>query len=768
MEVNDLSAVRDILLNSPRRINLIGVAGSGMSGIAGLLLELGHSVSGSDRVSTMETRRLESLGLDFHLPQLPGTVHGADLVIYSSAIRQGNPAYDEAVQLNLPRVRRAEALAAIMSSRAGIVIAGMHGKTTTSAMAAHVLRVGGLNPSHYVGAEIPILGTNAHWDPKGDYFVAEGDESDGTLRLYHPQHAIVLNLEEEHLDYYKNLSEIEHVFEQLMDQTSGLIIYCEDDRNATRLCRRRSGSIAYGESEGATYQARNIQSAAIASHFEVWRSGKLLGTVDLGIPGRHNVSNALAVIALATELEVPFSSIAEALTSFRGARRRFEPKLQHRDLAVFDDYGHHPTEIKATLEMARGVGSERIVVMFQPHRYSRTKALRDRFGAAFDGADLVYVTDVYPASEPPIPGVSGATLVEALHEHGHPAAVYIPARKSLHRELARIAKKGDLILSLGAGDIHEEASKLAQDLETGRALREAMGTGDVRLYEPMSRHTTLRVGGPAQFWVEPETRSGLANLLGFCSANRLPVMVVGRGSNLLVRDGGISGCVIHLARGDFGAVRINGIEIEAGAGVRLKQLVGAARNAGIGGFEWMEGIPGSVGGSLRMNAGAIDSETFQKVQNVQVVNLEGQFELLTPDRMEIRYRNVPSLREQFAVSAVFKGEASSIGQIDRKIQEAADKRKRSQPVAASAGCIFKNPVECPAGRLVDELGLKNQRIGGARVSEIHGNFIVNDNGAGTASDVLALIAEIRRIAKQQRGIELELEVEVVGTDDESY
>jgi UDP-N-acetylmuramate--alanine ligase len=768
MEANDLSAVREILLNSPRRINLIGVAGSGMSGIAGLLLELGHSVSGSDRVSTMETRRLEGLGLDFHLPQLPETVHGADLVIYSSAIRQGNAAYDEAVRLNLPRVRRAEALAAIMSSRAGIIIAGMHGKTTTSAMAAHVLRVGGLSPSHYVGAEIPILGTNAHWDPKGNYFVAEGDESDGTLSLYHPRHAILLNVEEEHLDYYNNLSEIEGVFEQLMDQTSGLIIYCADDRNAAQLCRSRPGSISYGESEQALYQAGNIQSAATASHFEVWKSGKRLGAVDLGIPGRHNVSNALAVIALASELEVPFSRVSEALASFRGARRRFEPKLQDQNITVFDDYGHHPTEIKATLEMARGVGGERIVVMFQPHRYSRTRALRNQFGAAFDGADLVYVTDVYPASEDPIPGVSGATLVEALHQHGHPAAFYIPARKTLHRELARIAKKGDLILSLGAGDIHEEASKLVQDLEIGRALREAMGTGDVRLYEPMSRHTTLRVGGPAQFWLEPDTRSGLANLLGFCSANRLPVMVVGRRSNLLVRDGGIPGCVIHLARGDFGALKIHGTEIEAGAGVRLKQLVGAARNAGIGGFEWMEGIPGSVGGSLRMNAGAIDSETFQKVVNVQVVNLEGQFELLTPDRMEIRYRYVPTLREQFAVSAVFQGEPSSATEIDRKIRAAADKRKQSQPVAASAGCIFKNPAECPAGRLVDELGLKNRRIGGARVSEIHGNFIVNDDGAGTAREVLALIAEIRRLAKQQRGIELELEVEVVGTDDESY
>ena len=757
-----------ILLDPPRKINLIGVAGSGMSGIAGLLLELGHIVSGSDRVSSVETRRLENLGLTFHLPQTPETVHGAELVIYSSAIKEGNPAYDEAVRLNIPTARRAEALATIMQSRHGIVIAGMHGKTTTSAMAAHVLRIGGLHPSHYVGAEIPVLGTNAHWDSEGKFFVAEGDESDGTLRLYRPRHSVILNVEEEHLDYYENLAAIERVFNQLMDQTSGSIIYCTDDQHAARLCRDRSRAVSYGESSVAAYQSRNIQLTAGGSRFDVHHSGELLGSVDLGVPGRHNVSNALAVIALASELGVPMTPISQALATFRGARRRFEAKLQNEHVRVFDDYGHHPTEIKATLEMARGVGGERIVVMFQPHRYSRTQALRNQFGTAFDAADVVYVTDVYPASERPIPGVTGATITDALSDHGHPSVFYVPTRKHLHRELARIAKKGDVILSLGAGDIHEEASKLVQDLESGQALREAMGVGEVRLYEPMSRHTTLRVGGPAQFWVEPETRGALADVLAFCSANRLPVMVIGRGSNLLVRDGGIPGCVIHLVRGDFGTLKVSGTEIEAGAGVRLKQLVGVARNAEVGGFEWMEGIPGSVGGSLRMNAGAIGAEICDQLVSVQVVSLRGEFEVLTPDAMEIRYRSVPTLRERFVVSARFQGQKSSLAEIDEKLEASSTKRKVSQPIASSAGCIFKNPATCPAGKLVEELGLKNRTIGAARVSEVHGNFIVNDNGAATARDVLNLISQIQETAKQRRGIELELEVQVVGVDDETY
>jgi UDP-N-acetylmuramate--L-alanine ligase/UDP-N-acetylenolpyruvoylglucosamine reductase len=752
-------------LEGPKRIHLIGVAGSGMSGIAGLLLALGHRVSGCDRVSSLETRRLETLGLKFYLPQTEETVRGAELVIYSSAIRAGNPAFDETIRLKLPLVRRAEALAAIMQIKKGIVIAGMHGKTTTSSMTAHVLRVSGLNPSHYVGAEIPILGTNAHWEPCGDYFVAEGDESDGTLRIYRPEHAIILNVEEEHLDYYADLVAIEQVFNQFMDQVAGKIIYCADDPHAARLCSARSNSVAYGKAETALYQYRNYQGTPNGPCFEIWRKDLLLGKLTLGVPGAHNASNALAVVALAMEIGVPFCKIARALESFRGAKRRFEIKLQTEGYTVVDDYGHHPTEVKATLETARSLERRRIVVMFQPHRYTRTEALKKEFGSAFDRADLVFVTDIYGASEQSIPGVSGHTIVSALRDHGHSAVVYVPRRNVLHRAIGRIVEPGDLILSLGAGDIHEEATKLIQDLESAERLREVMGSGEVRLYEPLSKHTTLRVGGPAQFWIEPQTRSGLANVLEFCAAQRLPVMLVGRGSNLLVRDGGIPGVVIHLTRGDFIALSVEGTEIHAGAGVRLKQVAAAARNASIGGFEWMEGIPGSVGGSLRMNAGAMGVEMFEQVVSVQIVNLRGEFDTLRRDEMQVQYRNVPTLRERYAVSAILRGERACIDEIDRRLSESSHQRKTTQPIASSAGCIFKNPRECPAGKLVEELGLKDRRIGAARVSEIHGNFIVNDGGA-RAQEILQLIGEIQSAAKEQRGIDLQTEVQIVGVDDE--
>src|ERR1700741_3349584 len=350
------------LLDAPKRIHLIGVAGSGMSGLAGLLIALGHRVSGGDRVSTLETRRLEMLGLKFFLPQTRETVRGAELVVFSSAIRSGNPAFDEAVRLRIAMVRRAEALAALMQLKVGIVIAGMHGKTTTSSMAAHLLRVGGLNPSHYVGAEIPILGTNAHWEPSGDYLVAEGDESDGTLRIYYAEHAILLNIEEEHLDYYSNLAAIERVFNSFIDQVTGKVVYCADDLHAARLCSARANSISYGKADTALYQYRNFAGGPSGSRFEVWRADQCLGGLTLGVPGAHNVSNALGTVALATEIGVPFHKIAEALESFRGARRRFEIRLQTSEYTVVDDYGHHPTEIKATLETARSLNCKRLIV----------------------------------------------------------------------------------------------------------------------------------------------------------------------------------------------------------------------------------------------------------------------------------------------------------------------------------------------------------------------------------------------------------------------
>jgi UDP-N-acetylmuramate--L-alanine ligase/UDP-N-acetylenolpyruvoylglucosamine reductase len=759
----NLASLTEFLTSGSRRVHLIGVAGSGMSGIAALLLALGHRVSGSDKVDTIEVERLIKKGLDFHTPHLPGEVNGVELVVYSSAIKAGNVAYDEATQLGIPMVRRADALAAIMNSKKGVVVCGMHGKTTTSSMAAHVLRSCGLKPSHYVGAEIPILGTNARWDSEGEYFVAEGDESDGTLINYHPEHAIVLNIEPEHLDFYKDLAAIDAVYTKLVTQTRGKVIYCGDDEGATRVCASHPGAVSYGHDAKNRYRITDLVVKNFRSHFTTWRGDEKLGDVTLNIPGAHNALNALAAIALATEIGQPFDRIASALETFRGARRRFEIRHESPRNLVVDDYGHHPTEIAATIATARTGDWKRVLVMFQPHRYTRTLALKEEFGRAFGLADHVFVANVYPASEKPIPGVSGQTIVDAVLANGHPSAFHEEDITRIHQLAGAKIQDGDIILSLGAGNIHEAGARLVKDLETRDALSAVMGPGTIKLYEPLSRHTTMRVGGPAQFWVEPETEEGFADLVSYCDDHDIPFMVMGRGSNLLVRDGGIPGVVAQLSKGEFARYEVNGMEITAGVGLKLKQLTTVAQNAGIGGFEWMEGIPGNLGGSLRMNAGAMGSQTFEQVVRVRYCDMDGNIFTRTPAEMEVHYRDVPTLRQNYALSATLRGYPASAEDIAARIAESTQKRKTSQPIAASAGCIFKNPTAIPAGKLVDELGFKNFAVGRARVSEVHGNFIVNDGGA-TAEEILTLIGEIKAAAARERGIELETEVQIVGVD----
>ncbi|MFZ4776739.1 MAG: UDP-N-acetylmuramate--L-alanine ligase [Terrimicrobiaceae bacterium] len=748
---------------SSKRVHLIGVAGSGMSGIAALLLALGHQVSGSDKVVTIEVERLQKKGLSFTSPQTTQSVQDAEIVIYSSAIKPGNPAFDEAKRLGIPMARRADALAAIMAAKKGIVICGMHGKTTTSAMLAHVLRSGGLKPSHYVGAEIPILGTNARWDSEGEYFVAEGDESDGTLINYHPLHAIVLNIEPEHLDFYKDLAAIDAVYAKLISQTTGHVFFCADDEGARRVCSAHPHAVSYGHSPESNYRILDLKTQNFRSRFSVQKDGSPLGEISLNIPGAHNAVNALAVVALATELGVPIGRIAAALETFRGAKRRFEIRYESTSHLLVDDYGHHPTEIAATLATARTGGWKRVIAMFQPHRYTRTLALKDAFGKAFGDADHVLVADVYAASEKPLPGVSGATIVESLKSQGHPSASYVPEVTKIYREAAGLIEDGDLVISLGAGNIHEAGALLAQDLTTREKLLSVMGPGTIRLHEPLSKHTTMRVGGPAQFWSEPETEEGFADLVQYCFDEGIPFMVMGRGSNLLVRDGGIPGVVAHLSRGEFLRCEVIGDEITAGVGVKFKQLSGLARSSNIGGFEWMEGIPGNLGGGLRMNAGAMGIQTFDQVVRLRFCDQDGNIFTRTPAEMDVHYRSVPMLRQNYALSAVLKGQPASRDEIDHRIETSAAKRRATQPVAASAGCIFKNPGTVPAGRLIEELGFKNFAVGHARISEVHGNFIVNDGGA-TAEEVLTLIEEIKAAAERERGITLETEVQIVGVD----
>lgn len=764
--MNDLTA-RLIQRDLPLRIHLIGVAGSGMSGLALLLLDMGHRVSGSDKVTSAETVRMQGKGLVFSSPHTAQAVEGAELVVYSSAIKPDNPAYMAAAEAGLPLIRRAECLAAILATKRGIVISGMHGKTTTAALVAHVLREAGLRPSHYVGAEIPILGSNAKWDDQGEVMVVEGDESDGTLVLYHPFISVILNIEPEHLDFYRDIDHIREVFTALADQTRGPIIYCHEDGIGHEICSKRPQMINYGWYD-ATYSATDIRDLKGTSAFTVNKRGQPMGDIELGIPGRHNILNALAAIAVADSLEAPFALVARALASFAGAKRRFETRYCSADYRIIDDYGHHPTEIDATLLTARTLKPKRLIVLFQPHRFSRTQALAEDFGKVLQSADRTFVTDIYPASEAPIEGISGETIIEAMKRHGVAPAVSVPDLPSAHRVVGNMLRPGDLLLTLGAGNVHEAGTRLAADLKVLDEMVALMPPGEIigRLYEPMSQHTTMLVGGPAQYWLEPQSFFAFSFLVAYCRDRGIPVRVVGRGSNLLVRDGGIRGAVIHPSGGVFSELMLGPGKgtIVAGAGVRLKKLASFAATHGIAGFEWMEGVPGDVGGSMRMNAGAMGGEMFDHLLRMTFLDEDGVIRTRERDEITAGYRDVPELRRNFVLQAMFKGKSDQPRAIRLRIDEAREKRRSTQPVSASAGCMFRNDQTIPAGKLVDELGLKGVTCGGAMISDIHGNFIVNV-GSAKATDVLTLMELIRSKALEERGIDLRGEVKILGEDE---
>lgn len=746
----------------PERIHLIGVAGAGMSGLARMLLEMGHLVSGCDRVTSEETERLQQAGLSFSCPHNPDAVKDAEVVIYSSAIREDNVALAAARKNGITCMRRAECLAAILNGKKGVVVAGTHGKTTTSSLTAHLLREGRLRPCHYVGAEIPVLGANAHWNEDSEYLVAEGDESDGTLVNYLPEHSIILNIEAEHLDFYRDLDHIKEVFHTLCKQTRGKIFYCKNDPGACDVCSQYPNSVSYGWQD-ADYTATDMTVKRGRTLYTINYKGEPLGRVELGIPGRHNVLNSLAATAAALEMGCDFTSITRGLASFAGARRRFETKYLSQNYRVVDDYGHHPTEIAATLQTAQSLKPQRLVVLFQPHRYTRTKLLRDDFGKVLQAVDKLYVADVYPASEPPIPGISGQTIVDAVTENGPVEAQFLPNLALAHHVVGNELRPGDLFLTLGAGNVHETGSRIARDLCLMAAMAAECGNDlNYRLYEPMSRHTTLGVGGEAQYWIEPHTFEAMQAVVNFFKDRNLPVQIVGRGSNLVVRNGGIRGAVIHPASGIFEKLELQGNHIVAGAGVKLKKLASFAASHGISGFEWMDGIPGCVGGSLRMNAGCMGGDMWSVFRSATALTEDGELVEFEKDHMKgAQYRLIPEFDSNMVMQATFAGTPADAQAIGAATDEFRARRNNSQPKEPSAGCTFVNPDEIPAGKLIEELGLKGYAIGGAKVSEKHANFIVN-TGNASATDVTQLIDFIREKAKAERGIILRTEVHVVG------
>ena len=453
-----------------RHIHFVGIGGIGMSGLAEVLRTLQFDVSGSDLRSNENTRRLESLGVRVRLGHSADNVAGADVVVYSSAIGEENPEIARAIALEIPIIARAEMLAELMRTRYAVTIAGSHGKTTTTSLVATVLRAAGLDPTVVVGGKVNALGTNARLG-EGDLFVAEADESDGSFLKLTPTIAVVTNIDAEHLDHYGTHDAIKEAFIQHANRVPfyGLCVLCVDHPSVQEILPRiERRHVTYGISKQADYRATNARFEGISTRFDAYRRSDPLGTFRVQMPGAHNVLNSLAAIAVADELEVPLDVTRDALASFHGVARRFtvlgQPAFTKYgrlgDVMIVDDYGHHPAEIEATLDAAQRGFDRRVVVAFQPHRYTRTKLLFEEFTRAFNSADVVFVTDVYAAGEPGIDGATGEALADAIRAHGHRAVTFVRDKKNVARALLDVIEPGDIVIALGAGDINASAREL--------------------------------------------------------------------------------------------------------------------------------------------------------------------------------------------------------------------------------------------------------------------------------------------------------------------
>ncbi|MCL4511510.1 MAG: UDP-N-acetylmuramate--L-alanine ligase [Bacteroidetes bacterium] len=458
------------MFKSVRKIHMVGIGGIGMSGIAEILLDQGFEVSGSDRQLSEITDRLAKLGAKIYKGHLAKNLDEADVVVYSSAVHQDNPELAAAGEKKIPVIRRAEMLAELMRMKYGIAIAGTHGKTTTTSMTSLVLMEGGLDPTVIVGGKLSSFGgTNARLG-HGDYIVVEADEFDRSFLQLAPVIAAITTLEREHLDIYTDIEDIKRAFVEFANKVPfyGFVILCLDESSIQEILPLiRKKVVTYGMNAQSDLRAVNISFDATMSKFNLLRHGKDLGEINLNVPGLHNIKNSIAAIGIGLELGIEFSKVKKAVESFTGVYRRLEIKADVDGVMIVDDYAHHPTEVQATLSALKsGWPQKRVVAVFQPHLYSRTRDFHDEFGKSFLNADVLVVTEIYPAREEPIQGITGELIVNDARSFGHKEAYYVQDKKQLPEFLMKVKKTGDIVVTLGAGDISKYGEEFISKMKS--------------------------------------------------------------------------------------------------------------------------------------------------------------------------------------------------------------------------------------------------------------------------------------------------------------
>jgi len=750
-DFDGLPALQSSFLEKKRRFHFVGIGGIGMSALAFFLLHHGHGVSGSDVNESEMVAKLREAGAVVaighqaaNLDLLDGVLDG---LIYSSAVDLQNAERVAARERGIMQWHRAQLLAAIANrAKCSIAVSGTHGKSTTSAMIAHVLEQCGKNPTAILGAKFPPFGSNARiGDP--DLVVLEADESDGSFTLFQPTISVITNVEAEHLENYDNNEEsLWDAFAQFTKSTSDVAVLNADDKRMFERLKNHAAKVL-------SYSLENNDD------------------VIPGVPGEYNRSNATAALTVALHLGINREDAVKTLQNFHGVSRRFEKVGEMKGVAIYDDYAHHPTEVKSTLEAAKTL-KRPIIAIFQPHRYSRTQQLGAQFGKSFKAADVVIITELYSAFEEPIEGVGGRIVFDAVRRASpNKKVLFAPDLQTAKSFAVQIARFGDVIFTLGAGDITKLPKQLLADLEIHQGSPIENVVPNVSVYEPLAHRTTMKVGGPARWWIEPNSEEELQAALEMTKKRWIQLRVIGAGSNLIVDDAGFDGAVIKLGK-YFSHHRIEDNKLIAGGSAMLPKLAHFALKNNFGGAEWMCGIPGTVGGSLWGNAGSLgfDGKDFKSydaaefLRSMVVYDRSGRRFELTKNEIQFAYRR-SSLQEFIVTEAVFDlyplDDKSTFTYRDA-VTHLLKRRRETQPVsAACSGCIWKNPnIENCAGMgaLVEELGCKGMRVGDAEISTLHGNFVIN-TGVATSRDILTLIEQVEAKVLSARGVKLHREVQ---------
>ncbi|MCR5184399.1 MAG: UDP-N-acetylmuramate dehydrogenase [Opitutales bacterium] len=770
----------DLPIDVPaQKVWLLGMGGMGVGPLALYMREEGWKVSGWD--DGMEQSALKpfliAAGTTFEAFPSPDVV----LAGRSSAIKPGHPLYERAASANLRLLRRGEVLAERMASKKLVAVCGSHGKTTTSGMLAQSLRAAGTDAGYVLGGlyKNPDLAP-ANCSATSPWTVAEVDESDGTIGAFSPQITVTVNLDWDHPDYYRDESELDAVFRALYERTREAVFVPADNARLQRLTQGlRVPVMTVGDN--GDYRFNVLRAGADSTTVEL--GGRFgAGTVlTLPVIGRFNTLNAMLALAVTDYISGGHIDTAFPLGKFNGMRRRQDLLFAGGGMKIFADYAHHPTEIAALLKLLRETQLGTLTVVFQPHRYSRTRQYAAEFARALSIADRALLVPVYSAGEAPVAGGEASSILQAAAAGSNLTLCesFDEAAAILQEQVTGSAPR--TIAFVGAGDIDRKlAVPFARECwlrdlpfpsgedfvaQTRAFLSPETVFGQNR---PLAPLTTLGVGGNARFYAEPASLNDLSLLLRAAAAGNIEIFILGRGSNLLVADEGFDGLVIRLSPTVW--QRLTTVQsvsggktcVRIGAGVRLKELCGFAARERLTGFEFLCGIPGTLGGALRMNAGAHGSSIFDRVVSIEWMTPDGTIHSAPRERFSPVYRDCPQLHGAIILAAVLESAGTAPSEeINANMKAFSIQRAATQPQGRSAGCTFKNPAGDSAGRLIDSLGLKGLSVGKARVSELHANFILAAPGA-SANDVRTLIRRVQGRVEAETGLRLQPEIEFLG------